>query len=169
MAGLGSSGGRTLGTRDVPLDGRIAIIARVRAHETIPPPHSGRSPVVGSSLGSVIAGVVFDEKERGDRSRRARYCRRRGRVWVQRAVDKVGDGIRFHSIIVGESKSVRVRPLSSSARDWGTSSSPSSLLVVCPADSPAMGVTMGGECVDTGCRLQTTTNRESVRKMAEAG
>jgi len=38
----------------------------------------------------------------------------------QKAVNKVGDGIRFHSIIVGGSKSVRVGPLSSSflwARD----------------------------------------------------
>ena len=33
--------------------------------------------------------------------------------WSQKAVDKVGDRIRFYSIIVGESKSVRVGPLSS--------------------------------------------------------
>ena len=36
MAGLGSSGGRTWGTRDIPLDGRIAIVARVRTRGTIP-------------------------------------------------------------------------------------------------------------------------------------
>jgi len=59
----------------------------------------------------------------------------------------------------------------------GTALSPSGLLVVCRADSPAVGVTLqtmvwvttGGECVDTVCRLQTKTSRESVRKAAEAG
>ena len=30
-------------------------------------------------------------------------------------------------------------------------------------------VTTGGECVDTVCRLQTTTSRESVRETVEAG
>src|SRR5258706_8596177 len=59
---------------------------------------------------------------------------------------------------------------------WGMALSPSALPVVCRADSP-MGValqtmvwvTTGGECVDTVCRLQTTSSRESVRKTAKAG
>ena len=45
-------------------------------------------------------------------------------VWVPEVADKVSNRIRFHSIIVGESKSVRVGPLSSSflcAHDWGNS------------------------------------------------
>ncbi len=36
MADLGSNGGRAWGTRDVPLDGRIGIVARVRTCGTFP-------------------------------------------------------------------------------------------------------------------------------------
>ena len=115
-----------------------------------------------------IAGVVFDREisspEEGS----------------QKVVDKVGDLIRFYSIIVGESKSVRVGPLSSSflqARDWRDG-----LVTECVAgrlssrftgnratSQTMVRVTTGGECVDTVCRFQTTTSRGSVRKTAETG
>ena len=67
----------------------------------------------------------------------------------QKAVDKVGDGIRFYSIIVDQSKSVRVAPLSSGflwACDWGNG-----LVTECVASSLSSRFAFnGGDVTDDG-------------------
>ena len=97
-------------------------MARVRTHGTICTPHSVRSPIVGSSPATTTARCELESLESSSTRRneesgqeeREMSAQRKGIVYgSQKAVDKVGDGIRFYSIIVGESKSVRVGPLSS--------------------------------------------------------
>ena len=93
----------------------IAIVARVRTRRTIPTPHSGRSPVVGSSQLQLLLTVHCNRWSRLQRGGTSSQEEREiadpeGGYGSQKVVDTVGDRIRFYSIIVGVSKSVRVGP-----------------------------------------------------------
>ena len=101
MAGLGSNDSRTRGTREIPLDGRIAIVARVRTRGTIPLLTQADHPSwVAHQLQLLLAehGYRWSRLRRGGTRRAVKKVEIAGQEEVygtQKAVDKVGDGIRF--------------------------------------------------------------------------
>ena len=126
MAGLNSNGSQTRWTQDVPMDGRMVISAQVRMHGTITLLiQADHLSLVAPSCNYCLLSIVslrWGGMRRAVKKSMRLLAKRKG--MGPRSGRQSQQQIRFHLIIIGESKSIWVGPLLSSfpcAHDWGNS------------------------------------------------